>query len=51
MSQERRIAYVGQSGTATVHVHYEVRLWGTTTDPSKYLPKDILEVDYNVRQD
>lgn len=46
------VAYVGQSGTATgPHVHYEVRLWGRTTDPSEYLPDETWEVDLSVCQD
>lgn len=34
------IAYVGQSGVATgPHLHYEVHVWGTTTNPIEFLPR------------
>lgn len=44
------IAYVGQSGSATgPHLHYEVHLWGTPVDPTRYLPDEVLEVSHSVR--
>lgn len=44
------IAFVGQSGSATgPHLHYEVHLWGTATDPTRYLSKEISEVSHSVR--
>jgi len=44
------IGYVGQSGIATgPHLHYEVHLWGTPVDPTRYLSEEVLEVSHSVR--
>ena len=44
------IAFVGQSGAATgPHLHYEVHLWGSTVDPTRYLSNEVQEVGSSVR--
>ena len=39
VKEDQKIAIMGDSGTSSVHLHFEIRYRGKSVDPLRYLPK------------